>query len=227
MDFALTLQGRTYVSRQIAWTDGDWLYSVRVVTPENATELLRYLVQNVADSIEPNRILADSPFDWESHYDTEFSHIIRFPPEWDLEDSLPGAPASILGSGDQELIVRGEADTTIADEEAARAWVEAERDDAAIQSVEPVSRAEGEGYAVSYSFRAVDGEPFSGMTILLNGSEGTLHIADLIFPAVDVDLTTEEGRLAYTDEAQTLASFYVLPNLNVPPRGASPLPVAP
>ena len=38
IDFTLGFGGQTFVSRQQAWTDGEWIYSVRVVTPANATD---------------------------------------------------------------------------------------------------------------------------------------------------------------------------------------------
>lgn len=223
IDFLLTLQRQTYVARQISWTDGEWLYSVRVVAPENAAEMLRYLANNVADSIEPNKIF-DSPFDWESHYDTEASHIIRFPPAWNLADSAPGRPSSIAGTDGEGLIVEAR-EATIADAAEATAFVEAARPNATVGSVEPVTRELGEGFAVSYSYRTLDGDPYSGLTVLLNGPEGRLHIADLTFPGAGIDLNAPaEDNARVAELAAVAGSFFVLPNLNVPPSGSVPLP---
>src|SRR3954454_1545512 len=53
IDFNVTLTGRTYVARQVVWTDGTWLYVVRVLVPENATDLLRYLLENFVKTLQP------------------------------------------------------------------------------------------------------------------------------------------------------------------------------
>ena len=37
-------------------------------------------------------------------------------------------------------------------------------------------------------YTTVDGSQESGLAVLLNGPDGTLHVANLLFPASDVDL---------------------------------------
>lgn len=217
MDFALTAQNQQYVARQLAWTDGEWLYSVRVVTPDNATDALRFVLTGVADSIVPNKVFAGTPFSWSAYHDTTHNHIVRFPATWTISDSAAGRPASISGPGGEALRVEAQADTSVADADAARAWAEAARPGATVLNVTPVSRAGGDGFAVAYSFTSVDGEAQSGLAVLLNGADGALHSANLRFLGAGVDLTTEEGRAAQPELAQIMDTFLILPPLTGAP----------
>ncbi|MBC7813190.1 MAG: hypothetical protein H7175_18675, partial [Burkholderiales bacterium] len=183
MDFTLALRGQTYIARQESWTDGNWVYSVRVIAPENQTTLLLYLLDNLAASLQPNEEFMGSPLAWTAYFDPDNKHMIRFPASWLLTDSAPGRPASISATddvavGDVALRVESE-EETVASEDAARAYVEGERADTTILSVEPLERGSADGYSVAYSFRTVDGEAQSGLAVLLNGADELLHIADL------------------------------------------------
>jgi hypothetical protein len=249
LDFTITLQGRTYVARQRAWTDGDWIYVVRVLVPENATELLRYLLDNFASSLRPFNEFKGMPLNWSAYYDPNFSHIIRYPQEWTVTDSAPGRPTSISSRDGILLRVEARPETAVADEAAATAFVESTRSGVSIVSVEPVERGLGAGFSVAYSYTTVDGSPESGLAVLLNGADGTLHIANLMFPAANVDLNnlpedevapeataeaTEEAPVianigsAYSPLAQVVESFYVLAPLNLSadslPATATPMP---
>lgn len=210
MDFALTAQNQQFVSRQLAWTDGEWLYSVRVVTPDNATDALRYVLDGVARSIAPNKVFAGTPFGWSAYHDGAYHHIVRFPNTWTVADAADGRPASISGPNGAALRVEAQPGRSAADPAAARAWVEAARPGAEVLNVVPVSRGEADGFAVSYRFTNADGEAQSGLAVLLNGADGALHTANLRFLADGLDLTTEEGRAAQPELAQIMDTFVVL-----------------
>jgi len=214
MDFELGLNNQTYVARQTAWTDGDWIYSVRVVTPENATDQLLYLLDNVSQSLAPNKENATTPFDWDAHIDSVDNHIIRFPPSWILADSAPGLPASITGTGNVTLRVESEGGD-VSDEAAAQAWVEADRPGATILSVTPVTHGDNSGFSVAYSFKDVDGESQSGLAVLLNDAD-KLHVANLRFPGSEVDLNNTDTQQTYADFTSVLNSFKVLSGVTLP-----------
>jgi hypothetical protein len=190
IDFEVVLQNMTYVARQHVWTDGDWIYVVRVLAPENATDFLVYLLDQLAATMQPFKFFAGTPFDWQAYYDHLLSHIIRYPSGWTVTDSAPGRPASITGTSGEALRVEALANTSVEDEDAARAWVESQRSGATVLSVAPVTREEVSGFSVAYTFRTADGAPQSGLAVLLNGTDGTLHVANLRFAAEDVDLNT-------------------------------------
>jgi hypothetical protein len=221
MDFELSLNRQTYVARQTAWTDGDLIYSVRVVTPENATNQLLYLLDSVAATLTPSKENATTPFDWNAHVDSVDKYLIRFPPSWTLADSAPGLPASITNGRDVVLRVETEGGTA-ADEAAARAWVEAERPGATILSVQPVTRGANTGFAVAYSFKNVDGDSQSGVALLLNGTD-KLYVANLRFPGADVDLNNADTQAAYPDYVSALDSFKLVTDLTLPEATAEPV----
>jgi hypothetical protein len=211
MDFELTSRNQTYVARQEAWTDGEWIYSVRVVTPENATGTLVYLLDNVAESLEPQKALANTPFSWTAYFDPQDTHVIRYPSTWNLEDSAPGRPASI--SGAERAVLRVEAaDQVVGSADAASAWVASLRPGTNVLSVETVERGESAGYSVAYSFSTADGDTQSGLAVLLNGPNDRLHVANLRFPGSDVDLNAVTDEAVEYDEFITvMESFTVVP----------------
>lgn len=248
IDFSVTLSGRTYVARQTAWTDGSWTYVVRVLVPENATDLLRYLLDNFVSSLKPQTEFKDTPFDWDAYYDAQASHIIRYPANWTITDSAPGRPASISSSsGGIALRVESRSSTSIADEAAARAFVEGLRSGNTVVSVKPVTRGLGQGFSVASSYTTVDGSKESGLTVLLNGPDGALHIADLRFGTGNIDLNTvvldapavdatpeataeatapvsdvAANSQAFVALAQVMDTFYVIDPLNLSPQSLPP-----
>ena len=207
IDFTLGFGGQTFVSRQQAWTDGEWIYSVRVVTPANATSALLHLLGGVADSLHPLKELADTPFHWNAWFDPQYAHFIRYPDSWALSDSAPGRPTSISGAG---ASLRIETDAQqIADEAAAGASVAGRHAGAEILSVSALEQAEAAGFAVAWSGRNADGDRHSGLDVLLNGPDGQLHLASLRFPGL-VDLNTEAGAAAEPELDAMMRSFQVV-----------------
>jgi hypothetical protein len=250
LDFNLTLSRQTYISRQRIWTDGASIYSVRVVTPSNAVELLRYLLDGMANSLQPLTQFANEPFNWTLYYDPQTRHAIRFPGEWTIADSAPGLPASITAPDGTTLRVEAAAGESIADEAAAEAWVmENSPGSTTILSVAAVENGDLSGYSVAYAFNTVDGEPRSGLALLLNGEE-RLHVANLRFSSAQVDLNAQREAVAAmltalessaTPEAEAteaapmpvtmdsllvtvMDSFTVLPAINLAPDPNAPTP---
>lgn len=237
IDFSVTLTGRTYVARQVAWTDGTWIYVVRVLVPENVTDLLRYLLDNFSQSLQPQLEFQGTSLDWDGYYDPTTSHIIRYPSTWTLTDSAPGRPASISSASGETLRVESRAGASVADEAAARAWVEGSASGVTVLSAVPVTRELGQGFSVAYSTTSVDGGKTSGLAVLLNGPDGTLHIANLQFPAADVDLnnlgtpaaeaTAEPaavGNEEHAQLAQVMSTFNVIAPLNLSAQSLPPTP---
>lgn len=210
IDFTLQHGGQTFVARQQSWTDGEWIFSVRVVTPENATAALLHLLGGTADSLRPLKALADTPFLWNAWFDAERAHFIRYPDSWQRSDSAPGRPTSISGGA---ASLRLEAlEGPVADEAAAAERVLARHSGAEVLSVSALERDTGAAWAVAWSGRDVDGDSHSGLDLLLNGADGRLHTASLRFPGLS-DLNSEEGAAAEPELAQMMRSFRLLPEL--------------
>jgi hypothetical protein len=193
MDFSIDFNRQQYVARQVSWTDGEFIYSVRVVVPENGIELLRYLIDNLPATMTINRAVAGVPFDWQASYDPIANHIIRYPQGWVVQDNAPGRTTSLAGANGEALRIETRPLTTPLDEAFARNFVTSEQANASVTSVQPITRGTVSGFAVSYTFTTADGEPRSGMAQLLDAGNGTVHIANLRFPAPNVDLNALPG----------------------------------
>lgn len=212
IDFNVRQGGRNYIARQRAWTDGDWIYFVRVLALENGAEMLKYLVEQLPATIEPIKALAQQPFEWSAYFDTVDRHIIRYPQTWTVEDAVAGRPASISGDG---VILRVESVVgPIADEDGARAWLASQRPNATILSVTPIERGDASGWQVAYQFTTPDGEPQSGLSILLNSADDKVHVANIRVPGA-YDLSGDIANTPYAIVKDVLTSFTLLPDLEI------------
>ncbi|MBZ0289878.1 MAG: hypothetical protein K8I30_19805, partial [Anaerolineae bacterium] len=117
---------------------------------------------------------------------------------------------SITGTGDVSLRVETEGGSE-SDEAAARAWIESHRPGATVLSVQPITRGEDQGFSATYTFKTVDGDSQSGQAVLINGSDETLHVANLRFPGADIDLNQPETQQTYTEFTAVMDSFAVMP----------------
>ena len=208
MDFELDFQQRTFIARQAAWFEDDRVYSVRVITPENANDLLVFLLEEMVSSFDVVERYADTPLNWSAYYDQELSHIIRFPNNWQVTDAADGFPASIEGDG-VSLRVEAVDGESIDSAEAAEDYVAALPGVDDIVSVSEVTQDELDGYQVAYTFSSVSGATGSGAVMLLNGEE-RLHSANLQVANTDIDLNApgeDENAAQYVN---VLATFSTL-----------------
>src|SRR5258705_11086822 len=147
---------------------------------------------------------------------------MRYLSNWTLDDGGPGRPTSF--SGDNVVLrVEAQAGTQVADEAAARAWVEASRAGATVVSVKPVTRGDQSGFSVAYSFTDADGNPQSGLALLLNTADA-LHVANLRIGAPDIDLNADGLAEPYATLAKVLGTFQSLGDLHVPLPTPTPTP---
>jgi hypothetical protein len=224
LDFQLqNNRQQTFLARQVAWADGMWVYSVRVVMPENAIDALKFMVDSLVPTVKgyPS-VLDDTPPDWNAYFDPTVNYIIRYPSTWIMDDGGPGRPTSF--SGDNAVLrVETLPGVKAEDEAAARAWVEASRAGVSIVSVKPATRGEVSGFSVSYKFSDADGNPQSGAALLLNGADG-LHVANLRVTAADVDFNADGLTAPYDTLAKILETFQPLAGVNVPVPTPTPTP---
>jgi len=224
LDFELkNNRGQTFLARQVSWADGTWVYSLRVVMPENAIEALLYVIDNLVPTVQGYKAAFEgTPADWKAYFDPTNNFVIRYPSNWIVEDSAPGRPTTI--SGDNAVLrVETLPGVTVDDEAAARAWVEASRAGITILTVKPAERDDLSGFSVSYSFTDADGNPQSGIALLLNGANG-LHVANLRVAAADVDLNADPTPEGYSNLVQILGTFQSLGGINVPLPTPTPTP---
>lgn len=244
IDFNLTLNRQTYIARQIAWTDGEWIYSTRVVMPSNAPQSLVAVLNQLVNSLKPYKVFAGEPFDWQIYIDNVNFHAIRHPQTWTVSDTAPGRPTSITAPDGTTLRVEARPGA-IANAADAQTWVESNRTGATVLSTAPLTRGDVSGFSVAYSFTTVDGDAWSGLAVILNGADDIAHIANLQFPGADVDLnaldatpeagdgtseeaTAEPGTVAASNEqllAMVMGSFVVVEPIQLANAPATPTPL--
>lgn len=215
IDFNLTRARVDYIARQEAWIEDGEIYSVRVVTPENAPEELKFLLAGVIGSVERLETYAEAPFGWSGYFDNLDKHMIRYPQNWKVTDAADGLPATIVSDG--VTMVVETVDVALASEDDTIDWIENWRSGVEALTVEAVEVDGAPGYEVSYRLSTVDGAPESGLALLLHGSDNRLHVANARISETDIDLqsvTAEEFPLV-----SILDSFRLLPELDVTARG--------
>lgn len=223
IDFELERTNQQFLARHVAWAEDNWIYVVRVVVPQNARDLMFFLLDAVAENFEGNTQFADTPLGWNGYFDQENEHILRHPTTWTLVDGGDGQPAS-FAAADGTAVQIETAEVAIPDETAARQWVENLRSGIQAQSIEPVSRPGGDGFAVAYTYTNPDGEQLSGKAVLLNGEDGKLHTANALLPTGGVDLNNPEDQTAFPDVTTSLETFSLLQGLNLPQPEPEPTP---
>ncbi len=180
--------------------------------PGNNPALLERLQSLLVPSI---RLLPDSlaaPLSWPAYIDGVWNFVLKYPEGWSVVDGGPGRTATLADPGGQvALTLNSEADSVIADAEAARAWVERVRPGAEILDVQPVVRTHGAGFGVSYLYSDADGEPRSGLTILLNGLGDRLATATLRLNEGRLNLLDSAVSAAYQEALQAVQTFALLP----------------
>ena len=211
IDFNLARSRVDYIARQESWIEEGDIYTVRVVTPENAPEELKFLLAGAIDSIQRLEVYAGSPFDWQGYFDNTDKHMIRYPHSWKVTDAAAGLPATIAGDG--VTMVVETVDVALASESDTIDWIENWRSGVEALTVEAVEVGQADGYEVSYRLSTVDGAAESGLALLLNGPDNRLHVANARVAEMDVDLQTapaEEFPLI-----SVLDSFRLLPELEI------------
>jgi len=218
IDFELEQRNQTYIARHVAQLREDgWIYVTRAVTPTNASALLFDLIAKAQTVIKPVELFRETTIGWSSFYSEQDNLVIRYPNNWVVRDGAAGEPVTLESSGQGTLFIDSVDATTVADEEAARAFVLSRRADAELLSVVPVERNGGSGFAVSFKFRNSEGEPQSGLAVLLNDGE-TLRTATLRLNNVDVDLNdaASETLFTVTDAVKLMATFNLTNDLGLP-----------
>ncbi len=220
IDFQLMMGNSEYISRHIAWTEGEWIYVVRAVTPQIGRDLLLHLIDGLIPTLHVNEELTGTPLAWSAYFDSSDKHILRFPQNWTLADEAPGLPASIEGMDGVVLRVEAQ-EGAVADADEALSWVETSRSGIEALDVEELEQGGFSGFAVSYSYTTVDGERQSGLAVLLNGPQNKLHVANLRLRLADVNFHSDEAHEVYAILWQVMDSFRLMPDLDVVGTGSA------
>ena len=205
-------RGRSHlIARQHSWLEAGDIYSARVVTAENASQALKFLLGGLAESIQRLGVYADAPYDWDAYFDNMDKHMARYPSSWEVVDAAEGLPATI--EGDSIVLVLSTVDVALANEDEAKDWSENWRAGVEARSVQAIEVAGAAGYKVSYRLKSLDGAVSSGAIIMLHGSDNRLHVANIRMAELDADLLAVDA--ADYPWLAALDSFRLLPELEV------------
>ncbi|MDQ7024015.1 MAG: hypothetical protein Q9P44_00475 [Anaerolineae bacterium] len=218
IDFNLSRSGQTYIGRQESFTDGTWVYSVRAVTPGNASQMLQYVLDNEVNRFQMLEQYVGAPLEWNAYFDGTSNYIIRYPSTWAVVDSAQGAPVSINGANAQLRVEALEA--TVDSEEAASAYTEGLRGGINVLSVEPVEQFDASGFNVAYTLSTLDGATQSGLVTILNDDEGSYAANLLLTDISDTDLNTvdieaEDTPQTVSEAIALLGTFSLNPDMNL------------
>lgn len=217
IDFELQLRGQSYIARHVATLKDGWINVVRVVTPTNARDLLLDLLAKAQDVITPVELFRNTPIQWNAYYSEADNVVIRYPNSWQLQDGGQGQPASITAANQSALRIESLAGESAADEDAARALVGALRPNAQILSVEPIERNGGNGFAVAFTERNLEGESQSGLSLLLNDTaHDAVRVATLRLFNFDLDLNEASDVFVVKDAQTAMTTFNLAEGLGLP-----------
>ncbi len=197
VDYDLTLNRRLFNARHLAWTDGSWLYVVRVVGPSNAIEQTIFLAERMAAELESISQYHGDDAGWSAHFDAVAGYAVRFPRTWELQDSAPGRPASIAINDAASLRLEG-LPSLVTSEVDARALLAATRADAQLLSIE----AWEDGIALSFAYETALGEERSGAWLLIPNVDETTIRAEISIAANAIDLLTYTAESPTDNDAQ-------------------------
>lgn len=215
IDFVLSRDGQDYFAQHTAWTDGNLVYVVRVVTPSNARDLMFWLSETMPTKFHVYEQYISTPLGWTGNYNQTTSTFIRYPNTWRILDGGGDKPLTVGLDDDTAVIVTTQAGQ-VAGETGAREFVGGLRRNLEVVSVKEVTRGDVSGFSVAYKFFTPDGEERNGLAVLLNGTDNTLHTAVGQVNGGGVDLNSDEGRALFFDVTTSLDTFSLLTGLTLP-----------
>ena len=222
IDFTLALGESNYLAREITWPvpeNPSVVQVLRFVVPDNNLALLADLEALIIPSYKPLPAALSVPLEWPGLANPAGGYALRYAPDWALVEGPSGSTIALTLPGGT-LTLSQEA-APITSEAEARAWAEASRADAEVLAVEPVTRGASAGYAVAYRFSTADGEPQSGLVLLMDGPDEGSVAATLRLDDGAANLLAEDGREAYADLWQVLDTFTPLPQGVIQPEPAN------
>lgn len=204
----------SYISRQISWLEADWLYTIRIVVPNNNPVLLNHLFDLAMPTMIGYRNIAVFPLlGWKQFSDIPQRLMIKLQEVWTLVGGSSGRPMTYAGATltqGYEVTMQRFTGQPLDSLEAAQAWITNFRPGAAIIEGQVTQQTFASGYWFSYSYTNPDGEAISAAASLLNDDEGNLYIAELRSPESGVNFLGADLQEQQLIGQQTIQSFTVL-----------------
>jgi hypothetical protein len=206
--FELALGGMTYHAVQYAFPYQNWLFTLRIVVPENNPALLQALEDKMYPSLRPNPDAVGLDFRWPAHAVKDQGYLFKYPESW----RAAGMTASRLTDPNDHVLMTVDAEdftrAKVTGDDVTAAIVE-RLPDAEIAEIEPVERAHAQGFRADFAYRDPDGAERQGTLMMLAGG-GRRYIVDLRLSSATLDPLDAEAERAAADAEEVLRSFSVL-----------------
>ncbi len=213
VDFQLGLSGNTYVGRQVAHFEGDWLMVTRLVAPNNNPSLLDQLQSNIWSGFVFYPNIAQWPITWSATADPTVGYVIKYPADWRQLNAELGKPIVVNGTLRDvtvTLTTQGEPGKVAKTEQDARAWITTLHPKAVILTVSQETRGDAMGFNISYNDPDPDGNARSALVTLLNGANGTLYSANFLTSIRGLDLLQQNNASVPPEIGQIRATLTLL-----------------
>jgi len=194
-DFALQASGSDYLGRSVTRLDRSWLYVTRIVVPANNAPLLDMLDRYLRAYFVGYPAMQALPVAWPAFVDQQLGYALKHPADWSLLAGGNGRPATLsaaTASGQHTVRLHSVLDGTVTNEQAARDWLAQEVPGATLLGLEPLTITLEGGYLLAYTFTDAQGNPQSGLAVLLNNDEGRLLVANARIDSPDANLLSAD-----------------------------------
>jgi hypothetical protein len=217
-----------YLARQLSKLDGEWLLTARLVVPSNNPALLDQLQQQTWSKFRFWRAALNSPLEWSVITDNALGFVFKYPPGWLIVEGSAGRPYTIvdnLQTPQFTVTMRTLPNTVIADENAAKAWVQRNVPQATLQSTKAEMINGVAGFSISYADPDPDGNQRSAIATLLNGANNTLYVITQQTITRGLDLLDISNPSVPIELVRIRESFFLIPPSDLVPT-TTPIPTA-
>ncbi len=203
-----------YISRQISWLEGNWLYTIRIVVPNNNPVLLDRLFELTSPTMIGYQNIAIFPLlGWTEFSDPSQRMMIKLQEVWTQIGGSTGRPITYAGATlteGYEVTIQRVPGQPLQSLEAAQAWLTTFREGISIIEGRPTAQTFAQGYWFSYTYNTIEGDPVSAAASLLNDTDGNLYFAELRAPERDVNFLAADLTEQRLIGQQIIQSFTVL-----------------
>lgn len=198
-----------YISRQISWLEGDWLYTIRIVVPDNNQILLDQLFELASPTMIGYQNIGSLPLrGWRQFSDQSHRMMIKLPDDSRRISGSSGQPMTYVTSaiGDGRITIQRIANQPIISLDAAQTFLDTLYDHVTIIESQLTEQAFATGYQVIYVYKTISGDLMKVLAVLLNDTEDNLYFAELNIPEEDSKSLSEQAIIG----RQIIQSFTVL-----------------
>jgi hypothetical protein len=231
INFELYLDGKTYLARQVARMQDDWMMVLRLVVPNNNPDLLDKLENAIVPKYHLWKAEASSPANWKSISDPDSGYFIKLAANWSVTDGAPGKLYSANGpSGPYTFTLQTHVESgSVRSPDEVTAWLNKNIPSASVLTVKAESRSDLSGYSASYNNPDADGNKRSGVATLLNAN-GQIYVINFQSTARELNLL-DDATAKTVPELDTIRGTFLhipsellVPTLTPQPT-LTPLPV--